>query len=477
MKRQAFQLLVIASIGCVALSLHSARRPRYGGTLRAEVGPTILSIDPALPTDNSDQMTLREKLLALVCDRLVTLDGHGRPDPALASSWQTAPGNKLWSFRVRSGVIAQDGAPLTADDIVPILEAANPRWRIGAATNPDGSAAINIELPVANPSLPVELAMARNFVFRRSASGTLVGTGPFQVTTWQAGRQATLTAFDAAWEGRPFVDSIELKMGRPVRDRLIDLETGKVDFVDVPPDEARRAIDRGARISASLPDRTPRARIRPRPSRGRGSRAATRAGDLCRALLTGELRLQKQGEIAWGPLPEWSTGIETLFTVYPPNPAQTKQLAAQFQNAPALLLGYDGANALEKAVAERIAVNAREAGIRVNPQAESGTGDTFDVRLVRRKMASPVPRYALMELLRAWAPLLGADVVPLPDPATPEDLYARERAAIENDRVIPLVYLPEIFGLSARMRDWNSPLPASGDGWPLAQVWLEGEGP
>ena len=62
-------------------------------------------------------------------------------------------------------------------------------------------------------------------------------------------------------------------------------------------------------------------------------------------------------------------------------------------------------------------------------------------------------------------------------PAAPEDLYARERAAIENDRVIPLVYLPETFGLSSRMRDWKSPLPASGDGWPLAQVWLEGEGP
>ncbi len=477
MKRRAFQFLVVASIGCVALSLHSARRPRYGGTLRADVGAAILSIDPAFPTDTNDQMTLREKLLALVCDRLITLDEHGRPKPALASSWQAAPGNKLWSFRLRSGVIAQDGAPLTADDIVPILEAANPRWRIAAATNPDGSAAINIELPGANPSLPVELAMARNFVFRRGANGALVGTGPFQVTTWQAGRQATLTAFDAAWEGRPFVDSIDLKMGRPVRDRLIDLETGKVDFVDVPPDEARRATDRGARISASLPDellalefaRGPRAAEDP-------ARRHALAISVERVSLVNFV-LQKQAEIAWGPLPQWSTGIETLFVVYPPDPAQTKQLAAQFQNASALLLGYDGANALEKAVAERIAVNAREAGIRVSTQAESGTGEAFDVRLVRRKMASPVPRYALMELLRAWAPLQGGDVVPLPDPATAEDLYARERAAIENDRVIPLVYLPETFGLSARMRDWKSPLPASGDGWPLAQVWLEGEGP
>jgi hypothetical protein len=175
-------------------------------------------------------------------------------------------------------------------------------------------------------------------------------------------------------------------------------------------------------------------------------------------------------------VPQWSTGTAFLFAAGP-DPAQTKQLAVQFQNAPALLLGYDGANALEKAVAERIAVNAREAGIRVNVQAESGAGNAFDARLVRRKMISPVPRIALTEFLREWAPLEGVELAALPDPVMPEDLYARERSAIENDRVIPLVFLPETFGLSARMRDWTSPLPASGDGWPLAQVWLEGEGP
>jgi len=458
------------------LLLHSARRPRYGGALRAEVGAAVVSIDPAFPADTTDQTTLREKLLALVCDRLVTLDEHGQPKPALATSWQAAPGNKLWSFRLRSNVIAQDRAPLTADDIVPILEAANPHWRFGAAANPDGSTTLNIEVPGANPSLPTELAMPRNFVFRRGRSGAVVGTGPFQVTAWQAGRQAEFKAFDAAWQGRPFVDSIELKMGLPARDRLINLETGKVDFVDVPPEDARRAADRGARILASLPDELLALEF------ARGPRAAedpahrhALAVSVERVALVNFV-LQKQGELAWAPLPQWCTGTAILLTGHPPDPAQIKQLAAQFQNAPALLLGYDGANALEKAVAERIAVNAREAGIRVTAQAASGAGEAFDVRLVRRKMISPIPRIALIELLRAWAPLEDADVVPLPDPAAPEDIYARESAAIENDRVIPLVYLPETFGLSARVRDWKSPLPASGDGWPLAQVWLEGDG-
>ena len=476
MKHRTFQFLAIASVGCFALSLHSARRPRYGGMLRAEVGAAVLSIDPAFPADTVDQINVREKLLALVCDRLVTLDEHGQPKPALATSWQATPGNKLWSFRLRSNVMAQDGARLSADDIVSVLEAANPRWRIAAVTNPDGSTKLNIELPSADPSLPVELAMPGNFVFRRGANGALVGTGPFQVSGWQAGRQAIFTAFDAAWQGRPFVDSIELKMGRAVRDRLIDLETGKADFVDVPPDEARRAGDRGARIRGSLPDELLSLEF------ARGPHTAEDPAFL-RALALSIDRsalvnfvLQKQGEAARSPVPQWSTGTAFLFAAGP-DPAQTKQLAVQFQNAPALLLGYDGANALEKAVAERIAVNAREAGIRVNVQAESGAGNAFDARLVRRKMISPVPRIALTEFLREWAPLEGVELAALPDPVMPEDLYARERSAIENDRVIPLVFLPETFGLSARMRDWTSPLPASGDGWPLAQVWLEGEGP
>jgi hypothetical protein len=41
--------------------------------------------------------------------------------------------------------------------------------------------------------------------------------------------------------------------------------------------------------------------------------------------------------------------------------------------------------------------------------------------------------------------------------------------------VVPLVWLPQVYGLSARVRDWKAPAP--GEGWALADVWLDGEAP
>jgi hypothetical protein len=37
---------------------------------------------------------------------------------------------------------------------------------------------------------------------------------------------------------------------------------------------------------------------------------------------------------------------------------------------------------------------------------------------------------------------------------------------------VPLVWLPHVYGLSARVRDWVAPGP--GESWPLADVWLDG---
>jgi hypothetical protein len=39
--------------------------------------------------------------------------------------------------------------------------------------------------------------------------------------------------------------------------------------------------------------------------------------------------------------------------------------------------------------------------------------------------------------------------------------------------MIPLRWLPQVYGLGSRVRDFKP--PAADDRWPLADVWLEGE--
>jgi len=150
-----------------------------------------------------------------------------------------------------------------------------------------------------------------------------------------------------------------------------------------------------------------------------------------------------------------------------------------------LVLGYDSADPLEQSVAERIVVNAKEAGIALRAQAMPGASAeksrgasqaaAVDLQLVRWRMSSPLPGDALKDFLaRIYAgPLAGGESAEFPEHASPEDIYKQQRAVLSTYRVVPLVWLPQVYGLSARVRNWKAPGP--GGNWPLADVWLDTE--
>jgi ABC-type transport system substrate-binding protein len=316
---------------------------------------------------------------------------------------------------------------------------------------------------------------------RRNTDGTfssVAGSGLFQIAEWEPGKHATLTANENAPGGRPFVDSIQIQMGRAARDMLLDLELGKTDLAEIPVEQARRAVDRGVRVSVSQPDELlalvfPAGRAGTEDARMREALAAA----IDRASIVNFI-LQKNGEAAGGLLPQWSSGTAFLFSTAA-DAVRAKELWTQMPKSAKLVLGYDLGDPLEQSVAERIVVNAREAGIPVMAQAISGAGATamaasgdIDARLMRLRMPSPVPRVALMNFLAALSPVTKIDASPLPDPASPQDIYDRERAIVSSYCVAPLVWLPQVYGLSARVRNWIAPGP--GETWPLADVWLDG---
>ena len=470
MKRTRFRFLaassVLAAVLLAAAVAHTARRPRYGGTLRVEMEGAPASLDPATPTANPGAAATKERLMALVYDTLTRLDDTGRAVPAIALSWQSDSSNKRWEFRVRSNVKFQDGTPMTQEAIAQSLAAADGSWHASAA-----GYGIVIETDSPAPDLPLLLTDERYAITRRASDGALVGGGPFRVVEWQPGRRAVFAANEENWEGRPFVDGIEVQMGRSPSEQLIDLQVGKADLIEIAPDQVRRAAERGARVWTSAPVELLALVFTP------GWRAADDARvrqALARSIDRGALTnflLQKQGEPAGGLLPQWLSGYEFLFSTAA-DPGRARQLWSQISPVPPpLVLGYDASDTLEQAVAGRIAVNARDAGIVVNTQAVTTSAQSMEARLVRLRIASPEPRAALAALEAELAPSLdAAGAAPLPDPVMLEELYGRERAIIDSFRVVPLVHLPEAFGLSPQVRDW---MPLSWGAWRLADVWLE----
>lgn len=375
------------------------------------------------------------------------------------------------------------------------------RPRYGGTLRIEIAAALNSVDPAAATADAEEAAAKQQIdeliYDRLNSDGTFTGAGPFRIAEWEPGKHLTLAANDDYSQGRPFVDSIDFQMGRNVHDRLLDLELDKADLAEIPPDQARRASDEGVRISSSQPDElvalvfTPG---RPAAEDARVRQAISLSID--RTAMVNFI-LQKEGEAAGGLLPEWSAGTSFLFPTASDVP-RSKELWSQIAASTPVVLGYDSRESLDQSLAGRIVVNAREAGILVTAKAISDSNSLaasatnaanlrVDARLVHWRMPSPLPGVALRHLLAALGPTsasvsgsvsgsnsgaaAGPDAEPLRDNASAEQIYDRENAAVGSFRIIPLIWLPQVYGLSARVRDWKPPAP--GEAWPLADVWID----
>ena len=58
--------MLVCSLG--ATRVETARRPRYGGTLRVEIGATVISVDPAVASGNAQEAAAKDQIDALVYD-------------------------------------------------------------------------------------------------------------------------------------------------------------------------------------------------------------------------------------------------------------------------------------------------------------------------------------------------------------------------------------------------------------------------
>lgn len=456
MRRLVFQSVAVSAL--LAIGANAAVRPRYGGTLRVEMRAAVQSLAPGGSDQNSRG---RERLSALLFESLVTLDQNAQPRGALSFSWQHTPDYKLWQFWLRPARF-QDGSPVGAVQVIASLTAANPRpaWRVRT----DGESIV-FESDVPLPNLPQELAQQRNAIVLKQASGEVVGTGPFRLSEWQAGKRAVLVANEDHWNGRPFLDSVEITLDRPLRDQMIDFELGKADVIEVAIDQVRRTAQQARRVVTSAPVELFAIAFSPdrRPSQDAKLREAL-ALSLDRKAIH-EVLLQRQGEPSAGLLPQWISGYAFLFSAQQ-NLDRARQLRSEARTN-SLVLNYDFADPLAGSVAERVSLNAREAGISVQAVSENlSARSNGDARLSRFRLASPEPASAL-----AAFPLPAGSE--LPQSASAEQAFRTEKSVVESFMVIPVATVPEAYGLSTRVRNWNQPLMG---GWPLAwgEVWVEG---
>lgn len=475
MKLLCSRLLVISLLLLTLDGAHGSSRPRYGGTARIVLQHKVGSLDPLADEDYPEA---RDRMAALSFETLTRVDAQGHPHARLASFWQSDSAHRYWQFRLRLAKF-HDGTPVTAADVIASLSQAEPAWR--CATVDRQNVTIETQSPVHH--LPQLLALEKFAIVKRQPDGTLVGTGPYRLNEWQPGERGSFAANDDYWGGRPYPDAIEFQMGNSLRDQLLQRQLGPLSAAEITLDALRVldpvaqniAMSRSSDLMVIMFLRTGSGSSTGRKPVDPRLREAL-AASLNRAAVS--VLLQRRADPAAGLLPQWLTGYEFLMNAQQDTDRARRMAASAGAASTPISLAYDFSDPIAKLIAERIQVDAGQAGIAVKPYGESHINSkaaqasmSADAVLLRLSLSSLEPEVALAAL----ASNLNLD----PQTATaalaaahPEDLLALERKTVDSFRLIPVARLPQAVWLNGSTHNWQQ---FPNGGWDLDQLWVEGE--
>jgi ABC-type transport system substrate-binding protein len=310
------------------------------------------------------------------------------PLSRLASSVDTAD-RKTWRIGLRPYVLQHDSTPLTATVAADALRALVPAWNVTAS---GWALTVVTDRPLAS------LFTVADPLFR---------CGPFE----RSG--ATLKAFDLYWDRRAYIDGIEAVAS-----------TQDADIAELPLAGARRPRTDTHRLWSTLPVETV---VIETPNAG--MREALSLAIDRQSIV--KVMFQGRGEAAGGLLPQWMSGYSFVF------PTQQDLVRARglIKTGP-LVLGYAPGDPLAKQLADRVAVNARDAGLVL--QTKPGrVGELF----LRRE---PLGSYSG---------------------------YEAERAAME--KLVPVVHIPRLFAIHSRVRGWESAHDGKSAEIHPESIWLD----
>ncbi len=180
----------------------------------------------------------------MVYESLLTVDDNGLPQPLLAETWSETGNGKTWTFTLRENITFSDGTPLTANDVV-----ATCKYLIALANSEDQSLRgfyQTLRYMISDISAPDDRTVVIKAA-KRSYYGLLyaftfpivpaaqvdvanpLGTGPYVITTFEAGSYILLNENGKWWQTRPQVTEIMVTLFPSNKELITAYEYGRVD--------------------------------------------------------------------------------------------------------------------------------------------------------------------------------------------------------------------------------------------------------
>ena len=177
-----------------------------------------------------------------VIETLVDVDDKGNLIPGLATAWTSNDDYSKWTFTLRPEVHFHDGQLMTAEAVYKSLAVA-----LGKPTPFSKAMLLNMETMGEDqiiftlnqsykpfPSLLTNYTMA---IIAPSSFGTfnriknLVGTGPYQITTFEPPHNIATTRFEQYWGKPATIQNAEYITGHRSETRALMVRTGQADIV------------------------------------------------------------------------------------------------------------------------------------------------------------------------------------------------------------------------------------------------------
>jgi peptide/nickel transport system substrate-binding protein len=229
-----------------AQSSRAAPAPRH--ELAVVVGGAFTSMDP-----HYHNLGPNNGLTSYVFEPLIRFNPKFQPEPALAVSWK-AIDEKTWEIKLREGVTFHDGAPFTADDVVFSFERIptlllSPSSFVYAVkpikeTEVVDPHTLRLHTAAPVPLMPYNLTGVA-IVSKAHAEGmttasfnslqSAIGTGPYRVTAFTVGEQATFQRNDAWWNKAPYWTTVRYRLVADDAARIATLRAGDADIIDQVP--------------------------------------------------------------------------------------------------------------------------------------------------------------------------------------------------------------------------------------------------
>lgn len=217
-----------------------AGQPEQGviptGTLRVAM-QSLVQTDPALVSSDTEVL-----VAAHVYDYLVDVDPQNRLVPRLAKEWKTSEDGLTYTFTLQEGVAFQDGAPLTAQDVV---------WTFNRLRDPandfptkdlyskivdiqaNGDLEVIFTLNQTNPFFLYDLSDNHALVMKADTAdpSQFNGTGPFRVESYSPEDRITLKANPSYFvSGQPRLETVEIIFFADDTAVVDALRSGQVDL-------------------------------------------------------------------------------------------------------------------------------------------------------------------------------------------------------------------------------------------------------